>query len=320
MPPEIPYEMQVKRLPLDLKPKKKEIAEQSADQTDKESKCVFKGALKQLVINFYEHSVGKNAAALAYYLLFSLFPLLIFVTNLVGLLDLDVHSITSGLQQILPVDIIGIIEAYLDYITHTSSHTLLWFSLVFSIWFPLRAAQGLMDDVRRAHRLGTPKKPIAYIFKQLIYTIVFLVVIVLTLLLSITGQRVLIFIGKLLKGSPTNTVGTLLTVWQYLRFLPIALLMVLAIGTLYSVALDKRPAIPAILPGTIFALLGWMIVSIGFSFYIENFAHYSLIYGTLGTVIILLTWLYLTALILIIGAELNAILSDIRAKRKDENR
>jgi len=281
-------------------------------------KRMLKNTLRLLAVNFYEHNVGKNAAALAYYLLFSLFPLLIFITNLVGLLDLDVHSITGALQQILPGDIIGIIEAYLDYISNTSSHTLLWFSLVFSIWFPLRAAQGLMDDVRRAYHLGTPKRPVAYIIKQVIYTVVFLVVIVLTLLLSIMGQRVLSFIGSLIVGSPSQTSDSLLTLWQYLRFLPIALLMVVAIGTLYSAALDKRPKVKTVLPGIIFALFGWMILSIGFSFYIENFAHYSLIYGTLGAVIILLTWLYMTAVILILGAELNAILSDLKLENDKE--
>ena len=58
--------------------------------------------------------------------------------------------------------------------------------------------------------------------------------------------------------------------------------------------------------------VAWMIVSIGFSFYVENFASYSIIYGTLGTVIILMVWLYMTSLILIIGAELNAALKTIR--------
>lgn len=281
---------------------------------------ILKNGLRLLSINFFKHNVGKNAAALAYYLLFALFPLLIFITNLVGLLNLDFHSITGALHQMLPHDIVGIIETYLDYVTNTSSHILLWFSLIFSIWFPLRAVQGLMDDVRRAYHLGKPQRPVAYIIKQLIYTVVFLVVIVLTLILSIMGQRVLSYINRMIPSGSFKISGYILNIWQYLRFLPIAVLMIVAIGALYSAALDKKPPIKTILPGITAALLSWMIVSIGFSFYIENFAHYSLIYGTLGAVIILLTWLYMTAVILILGAELNAILLNIRSDDKLKSR
>ena len=87
-----------------------------------------------------------------------------------------------------------------------------------------------------------------------------------------------------------------------------ALLMLAALGALYAFSMDKRPPIRQILPGIIAALISWMIVSIGFSFYVENFAHYSLIYGTMGAMIVLLMWLYITALVLILGAEFNAAL------------
>jgi len=156
----------------------------------------IKKVVKQVFINYFEHNVGKNAAALAYYLLFAIFPLLIFISNFLGLLDLDVHSITRYLGRILPPDIVNIVETYLDHITYTSNHVLLWFSLVFSIWFPMRAVRGLMADVRRAYELEEPKKPIAYAVKQFLYTVVFLVVIVLTLFLSVLGENVLGYINN----------------------------------------------------------------------------------------------------------------------------
>ncbi len=68
------------------------------------------------------------------------------------------------------------------------------------------------------------------------------------------------------------------------------------------------------MPGIAAALTSWMIVSIGFSFYVENFANYSIIYGTLGAVIVLLIWLYMTAAILILGAELNVALLKVHSE------
>lgn len=268
--------------------------------------------LRLLISNSYKHNVAKNAAALAYYLLFALFPLLIFVSNLLGLLDLNVTEITRALQQFLPKDIVELVGTYLEYVSHVSSSSLLWFSLVFTIWFPMRAAKGLMEDVRLAYHLGKPEHPIFYTIRQLIYTVVLLIVLGLTLAFSILGKRVVQYLNYLISERTLHTSGYLLGIWQYLRFLPMGLLMFVALGTLYAASLDRRQPWKAILPGITAALVSWLLVSIGFSFYVENFAHYSVIYGTLGTMIVLLMWLYMTAIILILGAELNSALQTVR--------
>lgn len=281
-----------------------------AESTKEKRKTnAFVHTLCLLIGNFFDHKVGKNAAALAYYLLFALFPLLIFLSNLLGLLDLNITAITQALQQVLPRDVVGIIESYLAHVSQTSSHTLLWFALVFSIWFPMRAIKGLMDNVRLAYHLEEPEKPLAYALRQLVYTVIFLLVMALTLLLSTLGKHVLGYIDYLLPEGTVQFSNYFLGIWQYLRFVPIALLMFAALGILYAAALDNRQPIRAIWPGILFAMVGWMLVSVGFSFYVENFANYSVIYGTLGAVIVLLMWLYLTAVILIMGAELNAVLN-----------
>lgn len=284
-------------------------------ERDSQSQVVL-SAFQLLGKNFFEHRVGKNAAALAYYLLFTIFPVLIFLSNVLGFLNLNVEAITQALQRFLPKDVVGLIEAYFEHISQSSSHTLLWFALIFSIWFPMRAVNGLMEDVRLAYHLGKPKQPIAYTIRQLIYTIVFLLVIGLTLALSTLGKRVLGYINLLLPESITPISDYLLGIWQYVRFIPVGVLMFVALGTLYTGALDKRQPVKAIGPGIILALVSWMLVSIGFSFYVENFSNYSVIYGTLGAVIVLLMWLYMTAIILIMGAELNAALLDVRTERE----
>ena len=88
---------------------------------DETKRKIVKPVLRLLLTNFFEHDVGKNAAALAYYLLFALFPLLIFLSNVLGLLNLDITSIMQVLQRILPNDIVGLVESYLEHVSHTSS-------------------------------------------------------------------------------------------------------------------------------------------------------------------------------------------------------
>ncbi|MBQ8605291.1 MAG: YihY/virulence factor BrkB family protein [Clostridia bacterium] len=284
-------------------------------QTAKNS--VAKRAIAIVWKNFFEHKVGNNAAALAYNLLFALFPLSIFLSNLFGMMELDASSVSDALEKFMPQMAVDLIVTYFDYISHTSNHVLMWFALIFSIWFPMRAASVLMEGVRTAYGLKRPANPFLYTFKQLLYTLIFLVVIVLTLFLTTVGKEVLDYInGILLELTHSVQIsGYFVAAWQYLRFLPAGLLMVLAIGTLYTVSLDKNPKIKSVIPGLMSALVSWLIGCLGFSFYVENFAYFSVIYGTLGAVIVLLMWLYFTALVLILGAELNAAIEQAKESK-----
>lgn len=275
----------------------------------------FPKTVRLVIRNCVDHKISRRSAALAYYFLFALFPMLIFVSNLLGVLNLNVNSITDALRHIFPRDVVDLISSYFDYVDANSSRVLLWFSLVFTVWFPMRAVSGLMDDVRLAYQLGKPKRPFFYALRQILFTLVFLLLIILTFFLSVFGRRIV--------GAITGGVGTealkippvLLTVWQYVRFVLMAVLMFAVLGLLYLAAQDKRQSPFLVLPGTFLALAGWLVASIGFSVYVENFGNYSVIYGALGAVIVLLVWLYMTAFMLILGAEWNAAALTVRTDR-----
>lgn len=270
-------------------------------------------AIRKTVFRVAEHEVGKSAAALTYYLLFAMFPLLVFVSNLLGLIDLDIASISKALMPIMPDDVVNLLEAYLYHVADNSSRVMLWFSLVFTVWFPFRAVKSLMDDVRIAYQLGKPARPVFYAIRQFLFTIIFLVIIIVLFLLAVLGRR---FVSTM-----TNWLGleeivqipdVLLNLWQYLRFVLLAAIMFAILGLLYAASQDRRQPARAIMPGVAIAMTAWLIVSIGFSIYVENFANYSVIYGALGAVIVLLMWLYMTSFILILGAECNASLVSAR--------
>lgn len=270
--------------------------------------------IRLLVTNYFEHNVGQTAAALAYYLLFAMFPLLIFVSNLLGLLHLDAGAIAQELLPILPQDVVNLLKNYLEYVSQNSSQALLWFSLVFTVYFPMRATRGLMNGVRTAYQLEKSGGAVSRAVRQLIYTLVLLVAIVLALVISTLGRRVLAYLLQVFPGAQRAPVlRELLGLWHYLRFVFLGAVMFAALGALYAMAQDRRQPLSAILPGGIAALVAWLAVSIGFSFYVDHFANYSVIYGTLGAMIVLLIWLYLTSMILILGAEFNAALRTVRA-------
>lgn len=270
-------------------------------------------AVRKTVSSVAEHAVAKSAAALTYHMLFAMFPLLIFISNLLGLLDLNVTSITNTLLPIMPDDVVYLLEAYLNHVTDNSSPVMFWFSLVFTIWFPMQAARQIMDDVRVAYQLGKPSKPVFYAVRQFAFTMAFLLLIGIMFMLAVLGRRFLSTLTHWLELEAIIQLPTgLPNLWQYLRFVLLAVMMFGILALLYAVAQDKRQPFSAILPGVAVAMAAWLLVSIGFSVYVENFATYSLIYGTLGAVIMLLVWLYMTAFILILGAEFNAALIAVR--------
>ena len=267
--------------------------------------------LTALVGRFFRHDVGRQGAALAYYLLFMLFPFLIFLSSLLGLMDLDISGISRALESFLPTSVIDVLESYLLYVSETSSQAMLWFGLVFSIYFPMRAADCLMQAVRRAYRLPQPKNQLFHMFKVLLYTVFLLVTIALTLALVVVGRVVLELAGRFVVLP-----GAFIELWSDLRFVVLGGVMFAALGLLYAAAQDSRQPARNVVPGVLAALLVWMAVSAAFSFYVENFANYSVIYGALGTVIVLMMWLNLTAVVLILGAEVNGILISMREKEK----
>lgn len=266
--------------------------------------------LKRMVKNYFAHNVGKNRAALAYYQLFAIFPLMIFVSNLLGFLQLDIYAITRHLARILPREITRLLTAYLQHINRVYSPVLMWFSLVFSVWFPYRAVKGLVKDVRTAYGLPHIHGRLWFYLKQLAYTLLLLAALAVSLVVSVLGQRLLVYVFSVVPADIAQGLQFLLPVWRYSRFILAAAVMYTAIVALYGLALEKTPTPAAVLPGLLASMTAWLGVSMAFSFYVENFAGYSVIYGTLGAVMALLMWLYLSAIILIMGAELNAILAE----------
>lgn len=114
-----------------------------------------------MVLRYYTHDVARDSAALTYYLLFAIFPLLIFISTLLGLLELDVAYITSVLEPLLPADVVDVVRSYLEYVSANQSRQLLWFSLIFSIWFPMRASGCLMHSLRKAFGRSAPGELVA---------------------------------------------------------------------------------------------------------------------------------------------------------------
>ena len=256
-----------------------------------------------MIRRYYVHDVARDSAALTYYLLFAIFPLLIFVSTLLGVLELDIASITAVLAPILPSDVVNIIRTYLEYVAANQSRQLLWFSLVFSIWFPMRSTGCLMHSLRKAFGRSAPENILLGQLRTLLFTIWMIFVIGLTLALVVVGRRALYFLSGFLPLSET-----FISVWGYLRFIILGLVMAISLGILYQLALGQRRPLREVLPGVGSSLAAWLLLSMAFSYYVENVARYAQLYGSIATIVVVLLWLYMSGQVLILGAELSASL------------
>lgn len=252
---------------------------------------------------YLNHNVAIQSAALAFYLLFTIFPLLIFLNALLGLMHMDFTRILESAVRVFPKSAVEFAKTYLNYVGQRPSMQLLLFGLFFSIYFPMRATNTLMRAVRTAYHLGPPRTAVLHMLKTLLYTLLLIISLAAMLTLLTVGDLALEY-GMAHLNLSERAAGW----WSRLRFPLVMLLMYFALYVLYAMAQDTRQPQKNLCPGALFSLLCWILVSLLYSVYIERVAAYSILYGSIGTVIILMIWLYLTGTVLIMGAELNGTL------------
>ena len=273
-------------------------------------RTAFGQVCSELAQRFFTHDVGRDSAALAYYLLFALFPLMILASVIIGALNIDINSIVNDLKQFTPADVAGVIGGYLEYVSGNHDRYLLLFSLVFSIWFPMRATNTLTHSVRKAFGRLAPENRLKNTLFVSLYSLMLIVTISVAIVLTVVGRKALQFLSHFLRLTEL-----FIDVWSYLRFVLLFVIMALAIGVLYILALGEKRPLREILPGVVASLVLWMVLSIVFAYYVGHVAHYSVLYGSVATAIVVLLWLYLSAMSLILGAELAGIIS---ARRQDK--
>lgn len=270
----------------------------------------FSRGARMLLRRYFDHRVGYNSAALTYYLIFAFFPLLSFLSNLVGIFALDIEGFLLNFAGIVPAEVLDIALQYLRYVSANSSRPLLTFSLVFSVYFPFRAANALLFSVRKACGREKPERFFLYQCKVLVVTAALLLLIPLSLVLSVVGEQVLSFVSSFIYVSER-----FIALWSSLRFLLLGAVMFIALAVLYAIGQGRR-SLRNIWPGVLVALTAWMALSLLFSLYVESLGRYSLLYGSIGAIIVLLLWLYLIATLLIMGAEFNSVLLELKNERE----
>jgi len=253
---------------------------------------------------YLTHRASRSAAQLAYFLILSVFPLLICVNAFIGLLELDISAILQAAADFLPYDSLEILEEYITYITTNQSHALLWAGVAMTLFSAASAFRALVQIMEEIYDCKGAQGGIRQFISSLLFSILFLATIYLSLAVLLTGGWLFQHIEQMV---PVGTVA-LPWAWQWLRFIILFCLVLVFVLLAYRLAAPHgTSAQPPILLGGLISALALVVFSGLFSWFIGLSSRYSLIYGSLASIIILLVWLYLCGNILIFGCIINYI-------------
>ena len=164
-----------------------------------------------------------------------------------------------------------------------------------------------MHSLRKAFGRSAPESLWRSQLRILLFTVWLIVVIAVTLVLVVVGRSVLEFVGRFI-----TITDSFITAWSSLRFVLLAVVMAITLVILYMLSQGQRRPLREVLPGVGGSLAAWMVLSMAFSYYVEHLGRYSVLYGSIATVIVVLLWLYMSGQILILGAEFAAALLEKR--------
>ncbi len=262
--------------------------------------------IREYVELVLEKRLFTSAGALAYFLILSVFPMLICVNGLISVLDLDLQSLLQAAAPFLPEAGLVLLDDYVDYISGNPSPGLFWAGLVgvfFSASAAFRQLLAVVDDLYGHRRFrGVRRWAVSVACSALLLVTVYCSVFVL-----FTGGWFLHTVAGLFPGRPMPWS------WTWLRF-PVLFCFLLAfVLVVYRLAAlpDRRlntKVRPPLFFGAVPATLALVIASVFFSLFFERSSRYSLVYGSLASVIILFAWLYLCGCILVLGAAFNCVL------------
>lgn len=253
------------------------------------------------------------AAQLAYYFLFALVPAIVCVIAFTTFLPPNfLQDIIASVSGFAPADVVQILRDQLTSLNQGGHSGVFTFGLLVAVWSSSAAMVGIIGALNRAYDIEEARPWWKVRLTAITLTVGVAIFVVLAFALVMMGPGIIDRVASAVGMGPAFAVT-----WNIIRW-PVAFaLVVLCIGLVYYFAPDADQDWEWVTPGAVLATLLWLVASLGFKFYISNFADYNASYGSLGGILILMLWFYITALAILIGAEMNAEVEHASPHGKD---
>jgi membrane protein len=252
------------------------------------------------------HEVVGHAAGLSYYFLFALFPTLLFLTALVGLLPVPLlmDQLMGYLVGVLPPDAASLIVKTLGEVRTGASGGLLSLGAIAALWSASGGMLSIISRLNRAYELNDERPWWKRRLIAIALTCGFSVFTLVAILLLVFGERIGEATAALLGLGPQFT-----QTWKVLQWPAVTLCALAGVGLVHYVAPVRRRPWASLVPGSVFAVMAWLVLSFALRLYVGYVGSYNATYGSIGGVILLMLWLYWVSLALLVGAEINAVVA-----------
>ena len=266
--------------------------------------------IRAFVKKLRENTVSAFAAQTAFFVILSFLPFLMLMLTLVRFLPFGREEMLQAVHSFFPAPIHEFMGVVLKEALQKTSGTFLSISAGAALW---SASRGILVIVRGLNRVYGNRETRTYFVLRLLsvcYTVVFSVVLVVTLVLLVFGNQIFLYVQNRI---PLMAHAALFVI--LIRTVVSLLLLIAFFWALYLFVPDRKSRhISVELPGAVLCAAGWMGFSYLFSFYIDHMSDFSAMYGSLTAVVLCMVWLYACMYLLFAGAEFNVIVSDVRVR------
>lgn len=255
---------------------------------------------------FIDNDLITAANALSFKLILSVFPLLIFLISLVGFFNISYEDVLNLLVRQLPNEMIEPIMNFLDDIVGQRRISLLSTSLFLTLFSASSGFYYLSNGIRKAFDEKITK-PIRNRAESVIIVVIFGIATVLAMYCYVFND---IIVEALIRYTAITEIP-----WYLSSIVPLIVsvsILIVFFIVVNNMAVSHRLRIKRLIPGILFTIVAWIVVSLAFKLYINNFSKYSVIYGSIGALFVFALWVNLLSFVLLIGAQINAVICDER--------
>lgn len=246
-----------------------------------------------------EDRVRAHSAEAAFFIMMSVFPVLMLLLTLVQYTPLRQEDVVTAIEQIVPFEVNSMLEPLVDSIYRQSTALLSWSALI-AVWVAGKGIMGLTDGLNSIQGVTETRNYFIVRLRAACYTLVMIVALIISLVILVFGyslQRYLRRIVPLL-----NEYQDIMLLVPTVIALIILILLFLA---MYMFLPNQKKTFRSQFPGAVFAAFSWALFSYAFSVYLEYATNMSVLYGSLTTLVVVMLWLYCSMYLLFIGAEIN---------------
>lgn len=252
--------------------------------------------------NWGRADVTSQAGELAYFVLFSLFPILLVIANIIPLFPIDVNAVLSYMETAVPPDIYSVIEPVLIGYLNSSSGGVISIGLITALWSASKAFNSLQNLLNEVYGVEPRDNFILVRLVSLLIQLAIVSIVGAIIFAFVFGEFIVSFIEDFL----SIDLGIIMQILQ-LRWLILLIVLISLFVAIYFLVPNHHLGIKYAIPGAIFATVGWLVLSQGFSIYLQFAGGDAAANATFGVFIVLMLWLYLAAMILLLGGLVNTI-------------